>query len=60
LEHFQLRKSGSNVVVKDLQKNQRRSLVVAGEQQPAEVHALVQRINGALGILVMRFTTPSR
>jgi MoCo/4Fe-4S cofactor protein with predicted Tat translocation signal len=38
-----------DVVVKDLQKNQRRCLVVAGEQQPAEVHALVHAINGALG-----------
>jgi len=38
-----------DVVVKDLQKNQRRSLVVAGEQQSAEVHALVHAINGALG-----------
>src|SRR5260221_1905087 len=38
-----------DVVVKDLQKSQRRSLVVAGEQQTAEVHALVHAINGALG-----------
>jgi MoCo/4Fe-4S cofactor protein with predicted Tat translocation signal len=37
-----------DVVVKDLQKNHGRSLVVAGEQQPAEVHALVHAINGAL------------
>jgi molybdopterin-containing oxidoreductase family iron-sulfur binding subunit len=38
-----------DVVAKDLQKNQGRSLVVAGEQQPAEVHALVHAINAALG-----------
>jgi MoCo/4Fe-4S cofactor protein with predicted Tat translocation signal len=38
-----------DVVVKDLQKNQRRCLVIAGEQQPAEVHALVHAINSALG-----------
>jgi MoCo/4Fe-4S cofactor protein with predicted Tat translocation signal len=38
-----------DVVVKDLQKNQHRSLVVAGEQQTAEVHALVHAINAALG-----------
>ncbi|HKR32931.1 MAG TPA: TAT-variant-translocated molybdopterin oxidoreductase, partial [Terriglobales bacterium] len=38
-----------DVVVRDLQKNQRRSLVVAGEQQPAEIHALVHSINATLG-----------
>jgi len=38
-----------DVVAKDLQKNHGRSLVVAGEQQPAEVHALVHAINAALG-----------
>src|SRR5258708_5267768 len=36
-----------DVVVKDLQKNQRRSLVVAGEQQPAEVHPLPHPITPA-------------
>ena len=36
-------------VVKDLQAHKGASLVVAGEQQSAEVHALVHAINAALG-----------
>jgi MoCo/4Fe-4S cofactor protein with predicted Tat translocation signal len=39
----------AEAVAKDLQKNRGASLVVAGEQQPAEVHALAHAINGALG-----------
>jgi len=38
-----------DAVAKDLQKRKGASLVVAGEQQPAEVHALAHAINGALG-----------
>jgi len=38
-----------DAVAKDLQQYRRNSLVVAGEQQPAEVHALVHAINAALG-----------
>jgi molybdopterin-containing oxidoreductase family iron-sulfur binding subunit len=38
-----------DAVVKDLRKYPKRTLVVAGEQQTAEVHALVHSINGALG-----------
>ncbi len=38
-----------DAVTKDLQKHPRASLVVAGEQQPAEVCALAHAINAALG-----------
>ncbi len=38
-----------NAVVDDLQANPGRSLVVAGDRQPAEVHAAVHRMNERLG-----------
>jgi MoCo/4Fe-4S cofactor protein with predicted Tat translocation signal len=38
-----------DAVAKDLQKRKGASLVVAGEQQPAEVHALAHALNAALG-----------
>jgi molybdopterin-containing oxidoreductase family iron-sulfur binding subunit len=38
-----------DAVTIDLQKHPRASLVVAGEQQPAEAHALAHAINAALG-----------
>ena len=38
-----------DAVVKDLKKHPRGTLVVAGEQQPAEVHALVHAVNATLG-----------
>jgi MoCo/4Fe-4S cofactor protein with predicted Tat translocation signal len=38
-----------DAVAKDLVKNGGRSLVVTGPSQPAEVHALVHRINAVLG-----------
>ena len=38
-----------DTVAKDLQKHKGVSLVAAGEQQPAEVHALAHAINAALG-----------
>src|SRR5690242_16740103 len=49
-----------NPVVKDLKKYPRRTLVVAGEQQPAEVHALVHAINAALGNVgtTLHYTEP--
>jgi molybdopterin-containing oxidoreductase family iron-sulfur binding subunit len=36
-------------VVHDLQRHRAASLVIAGEQQPAEVHALAHAMNAALG-----------
>jgi MoCo/4Fe-4S cofactor protein with predicted Tat translocation signal len=38
-----------DVVAKDLEKYRRNSLVIAGEFQPAAVHALAHAINAALG-----------
>jgi molybdopterin-containing oxidoreductase family iron-sulfur binding subunit len=38
-----------DAVAKDLEKHKGSSLVVAGEQQPAEVHALAHAINATLG-----------
>ena len=38
-----------DAVAAELQKHRRASLVVAGEQQPAEVHALAHAMNAALG-----------
>src|SRR5713226_5343370 len=38
-----------DAVAKDLQKIKRTSLVVAGQQQPAEVHAVAHAITASLG-----------
>ena len=47
-------------LVKDLRKHGGRSLVLAGESQPAEVHALAHAMNGELGNLgkTVVFTAP--
>ncbi|HEY2460537.1 MAG TPA: TAT-variant-translocated molybdopterin oxidoreductase [Candidatus Acidoferrum sp.] len=49
-----------NAAVGDLQKHRGSSLVVAGEHQPAEVHALAQAINAALGNVgkTLNYTEP--
>jgi MoCo/4Fe-4S cofactor protein with predicted Tat translocation signal len=49
-----------DIVVKDLQKHPGRTLVIAGEQQPAEVHALVHATNAALGNVgtTLHYTEP--
>src|SRR5260370_3524985 len=49
-----------DAVAKDLQKHKGASLVVAGEQQPAEVHALAHAINSSLGNVgtTLYFTEP--
>jgi len=47
-----------DAVAKDLLANQGRAVVVAGDRQPAELHALVHVINRALGAVgpVVRYT----
>ena len=53
-------KKFAEAVAKDLQKNKGASLVVAGEQQSAAVHALAHAINGALGNVgtTLHYTEP--
>jgi len=50
-----------DAVVKDLKKYPRRTLVLAGEQQSAEVHALVHAVNNALGNvgITLYYTEPA-
>jgi MoCo/4Fe-4S cofactor protein with predicted Tat translocation signal len=50
-----------DVVAADLQKNHGAALVVAGEFQPAEVHALAHAINAALGAVgsTLYYTEPA-
>jgi MoCo/4Fe-4S cofactor protein with predicted Tat translocation signal len=47
-------------VAKNLQRFKRNALVIAGEQQPAEVHALAHAINAALGSVgtTLHYTEP--
>ncbi len=49
-----------DAAAKDLQKHKGASLVVAGEHQPAEVHALAHAINAALGNVgsTLHYTEP--
>jgi MoCo/4Fe-4S cofactor protein with predicted Tat translocation signal len=49
-----------DAVAKDLQKHKGASLVVAGEHQPAEVHALAHAVNAALGNVgtTLHYTEP--
>ena len=46
-----------SVLVEDLQANKGASIVIPGEQQPPEVHALAHAINQALGNLGATITT---
>jgi molybdopterin-containing oxidoreductase family iron-sulfur binding subunit len=50
----------SSSLVQDLLANRGRSLVVAGEHQPAEVHALAHAVNAALGNVgsTVRYVAP--
>jgi MoCo/4Fe-4S cofactor protein with predicted Tat translocation signal len=48
-----------DAAVQDLRTNRGRSLVVAGETQPAEVHDIVREINAALGNVSTTVSRPS-